>query len=528
MDHSDMTDLAAGPDKPGCYIFSDLKGKIIYIGKAKSLKKRVRSYFQKKVLDPKTEKMVGEIRSVEFIVTDNEVEALILENTLIKKNNPKYNIDLKDAKSYAFIRMTDELFPRLVIARQRDMKLKGEFFGPFVSAAARDHVLIVLNKTFQLRTCKRMPKKPCLRHHLNLCHAPCIGKINESQYAEKIKRARMVLKGKSQELVKQMTEDMKKASDELNFEFAMELRNQVDAVKRLQEKQNMDRQKKYNEDIIHYLVKNDTVYLALFNVYKGTLENKKAFQFDYHSFSPDDDFFQEFLVRYYSENTVPSELVVPKGISEPIVTFLKMQAGKNIHVTVPQRGEKKQLLDLVLKNIEITFFGDIEKLKDLKNKLKMQEMPVVIECFDISHISGSSMVASMVQFRNALPDKSNYRRYRIKTVEGIDDFKAIGEVVRRRYTRLKNENTELPDLILIDGGIGQLNAAAAEIKNLHLKIPTISIAKRFEEIYVPGADEPLVLSRKSKALQLLQQVRDEAHRFAITYSRLLRKKDLIE
>jgi excinuclease ABC subunit C len=519
---------APWPDKPGCYIFSDAGGKIIYIGKAKSLKKRVKNYFQKKGLDPKTEKMVGEIRSVEFIVTDSEVEALILENTLIKRNKPKYNIELKDAKSYAFIRLPDERFPRLVIARQRGMKLKGEFFGPFVSAAARDHVLMVLNKTFQLRTCKRMPKKPCLRHHLNLCHAPCTGNIGESQYAEKIKRARMVLKGKSRELVNQMTEDMKKASDGLNFEYAIELRSQVDAVKRLQEKQNMDRQKKYNEDIIHYQVKNDTVYLALFNVYKGTLENKKAFQFDYHSPSPDDDFFQEFLVRYYSENPVPSELVVPKGISETVVTFLKMQAGKNVHVRVPQRGEKKQLLELVLKNIEIIFFGDVEKLKDLKNKLKMQEMPVVIECFDISHISGSSMVASMVQFRNALPDKSNYRRYRIKTVEGIDDVKAIGEVVRRRYTRLKNESAELPDLILIDGGIGQLNAAAAEIKNLLLKIPTISIAKRFEEIYVPGAEEPLVLSRKSKALQLLQQVRDEAHRFAITYSRLLRKKDLLE
>ena len=195
---------------------------------------------------------------------------------------------------------------------------------------------------------------------------------------------------------------------------------------------------------------------------------------------------------------------------------------------VPQRGDKKKLLELVMKNIEITFFGDIEKLKDLKSKLKMQEMPVVIECFDISHISGVHTVASMVQFRNALPDKSNYRRYRIKTVEGVDDFSSIAEVVKRRYTRLVNEGAELPDLILIDGGIGQLNAATAELKQLKVRIPTISIAKRFEEIYVPGADEPLVLSRKSKALQLLQRVRDEAHRFAITYSRLLRKKELLE
>jgi excinuclease ABC subunit C len=522
--YKELLDLSGVPDNPGCYIFSDAGGKILYIGKAKSLKKRVKSYFQKRDLDPKTGKLVRETRSVEFILTDNEVEALILENTLIKKNNPKYNIDLKDAKSYAYIRLTDEPFPRLVIARLRDMKLKGEFFGPFVSAAARDYVMAVLSRTFKLRTCKRMPKKPCLRYHLKSCFAPCVGKISETEYTGKINRVRMVLKGKTSELVTHMTEEMKKASDELNFEYALELRTQIDAVKRLQDKQNMERNKKYNEDIVHYLIKNDTVYLALFNVYKGTLENKQAYQFDYRN----EEFFEEFLVRYYSENDIPKELIVPHKINEAVESFLKLKAGKNVHVIVPQRGEKKQLLDLVLKNIEMTFFGDMEKLKDLKNKLKMQEMPVVIECFDISHISGSAMTASMVQFRNALPDKNNYRRYKIKTVEGIDDFMAIGEVVRRRYTRLKNENAELPDLILIDGGIGQLNAAAAEIVKLNLKIPTISLAKKFEEIYVPGADEPLVLSRKTKALQLLQQIRDEAHRFAITYNRLLRKKELLK
>jgi excinuclease ABC subunit C len=519
-----MLDLNTLPDNPGCYIFSNEEGKTIYIGKAKNLKKRVKSYFQKKGLEPKTEKMVREIRSFEFIVTNNEVEALILESTLIKKHTPKYNIELKDAKSYAFIRMTEETYPRLVIARQRDLKSKGEFFGPFVSAAARDYVLVVLNKTFQLRTCKRLPKKACLRHHLNLCHAPCIGNITVTDYRERIKRARLVLKGKTQELVKQITEEMKQASEQLNFEYALELRNQTEAIKRLQEKQNMDRRKKYNEDVIHYVIKNGTVYLALFNVYKGTLENKKAFQFD----SPDGEFFEEFLLQYYSENDIPNELILPEEIAEPLRDYLEMKAGKRVTVTVPQRGEKKQLLELVLKNIELTFFGDLEKLKDLKSKLKMQEIPEVIECFDISHIAGTAMVASMVQFRNALPDKNNYRRYRIKTVEGIDDFKSIAEVVRRRYTRLKNENTPLPDLILIDGGIGQLNAATAEIKALQLKIPVISIAKRFEEIYVPGTDEPLVLSHKTKALQLLQQIRDEAHRFAITYNRLLRKKKLLE
>ncbi|MCP5048724.1 MAG: excinuclease ABC subunit C [bacterium] len=521
-----MIDLSGVPDNPGCYLFSDSKGKIIYVGKAKNLQKRVKSYFQKKGLDPKTEQLVRQIRAVDFIVTDTEVEALILENSLIKKNHPKYNIELKDAKSYAFIRMTEDAFPRLTIARLRDMKLKGEFFGPFVSAAARDHVLKVLNKTFQLRTCKRLPKKVCLRYHINLCPAPCVDYIGQEDYGERITQTRLALKGKSRELLNTMTQEMNKASEELNFERAMELRDRISAIKSLRQRQNMERRKKYNEDIVHYMVKNDTLYLVLFNVYKGTLENKQGFQLEF--MAKQEDYFEKFLVQFYSENPVPKELIVPEPVSQPVIDFLTLKSERAIRIIVPQRGRKKQLLDLVLKNIEMTFFGDMEKLKDLKSKLKMQEMPVVIECFDISHISGTSTVASMVQFRNALPDKSNYRRYRIKSVEGVDDFKSIAEVVRRRYSRLKNEEAELPDLILIDGGIGQLNAATAEIKKLNVKVPTISIAKKFEEIYVPGADEPLVLSHKTKALQLLQQVRDEAHRFAITYNRLLRKKELLD
>ena len=517
-----MIDLSDIPGDPGCYIFSDEKGKIIYIGKAKNLKKRVKSYFQKKGVDTKTEKLVQHINGIEFIITDTELEALILEDTLIKKHRPRYNINLKESRKYAFIRLTDEVFPRLLVARNKQGK--GEFFGPFVSAASRDFVLAVLKKTFKLRSCKRMPKKPCLRYHINLCHAPCIDNVGEIEYAKKIKRVRLALKGKAQELIESMSVEMKKASDELQFERALELRNQIGAVKGLKERQNMERDKKYNEDIINYIVKNNTVYLNLFNVYKGTLENKQAFEFEYRS----DDFFEEFLLQYYSDNELPAELIVPGEISDSIVSFLGMKAGKTVYVKVPQRGDKKQLLDLVLKNIKITFFGDMEKLNDLKNKLKMQEVPEIIECFDISHISGTATVASMVRFRNALPDKNNYRRYKIRTVDGVDDFMAIGEVVRRRYTRLINENGELPDLILIDGGIGQLNAAIAELKKLDLRIPTISIAKKFEEIYVPGADEPLVLSRKSKALKLLQQIRDEAHRFAITYYRLLRKKELLE
>lgn len=515
-----MIDTADIPGNPGCYLFSDEEGKTIYVGKAKNLKKRVSSYFTKKHQDPKTERLVPRVRSVEFIITDTELEALVLEDTLIKKYRPLFNINLKDSRKYAYIRLTDGPFPRVLTARTKQGK--GEYFGPFVSAASRDHVLTVLRKNFKLRTCARFPKKPCLRFHINLCHAPCAGNIDEAAYGEIVKQARMVLKGKTRELAEVLTEEMNRASEGLDFERALELRDRIRAVKGLGERQNMERNRKYNEDIIHFMVKNDTVYLHLFNVYKGILENKQAFTFELMG----EDFFEEFLLQYYAEHPIPGEVLVSQPVGEAVAEFLSMKAGKSVRVKVPRRGEKKQLLDLVLKNIEITFFGDMEKLKDLKSKLKMQEMPAVIECFDISHISGTAMTASMVQFRNALPDKSNYRRFKIKTVEGVDDFASIAEVVRRRYTRLKNENAELPDLILIDGGIGQLNAAVGELKRLGVRVPTISIAKRFEEIFVPGAEEPLVLSRKSKALKLLQQVRDEAHRFAITYNRLLRKKDL--
>lgn len=517
-----MIDLSNLPDNPGCYLFKDKNREIIYIGKAKNLKKRIKSYFQKSDLDPKTTAMVQHIDSIDFIVTDNEIEAFLLENNLIKKNIPKYNIDLRDSKSYAYLKLTDEDFPRLLIARKKRMG-KGKFFGPFISASTRDYVLWTLKKTFQIRTCKRMPKKACLRHHINLCDAPCIGKINKEEYNEKIKRAELILKGKTNQLIKSLKNEMKDASDKLNFESALKLRNQTEAIEWLSEKQKMERLKIYNEDVINYLIENDKVYLILFNVYKGLLENKQEFVFEYNV-----NFLEEFIVQYYSENNVPKELILPKKIDESLIEFLKTKREKSVKVTLPKKGEKKQLLELVMKNIEISFFGDMEKLSDLKTKLKLQEIPSVIECFDISHLSGTSTVASMVQFRNAKSDKSNYRRFKIMTVEGIDDVMAISEVVRRRYTRLIRDFVEMPKLIIIDGGRGQLNSALTELDNLNLKIPIISIAKKFEEVYLPGLMFPLKLDKKSKALKLIQQIRDEAHRFAISYSRLLRKKELME
>jgi len=515
-----MIDLGTLPISSGCYLYTDVNGKVIYVGKAKNIRKRVSSYFQKNNHDAKTTSLIQKIHSVDFIATDSEVEALILEGTLIKRYQPKYNINLKDAKTYAFIRLTDEKFPRLLIARKKSGR--GTFHGPFVSGHERDYILWFLRKTFRIRTCKRMPKNPCLRQHIDLCNAPCAGLISQEEYNESIEKARMVLSGSSKDLLKEMEGEMKRSSEEQRYEKALELRNQIEAIKRLSDRQNMQRQKRYNEDIMNYRLEGEKVYLMLFNIYKGTLESKNEYVFEYN-----DDFLEEFIIQYYSEHEVPSEVIVPQDLEDSMKMFLEEKRGKKVKVSVPKRGEKRELMDLVLKNIEVSFFSGSTKANELGKRLRLQESPSVIECFDISHLSGTSTTGSMVQFRNGRPDKDNYRRFKIKTVEGIDDFAAIAEVVKRRYTRLKREDAELPNLVIIDGGRGQLNSALREVKGLGLKIPVISIAKEYEELYLPDTPTPLRLPRDDTALKFVREIRDEAHRFALKYNRQLRGKEMI-
>lgn len=515
-----MLDLKILPNEPGCYLFKDKNDNVIYVGKAKNIKKRVKQYFQKIDLDLKTQSMIKNISSLDFVATDSEVESLVLENTLIKKHQPKYNIRLKDAKSHSYIKLTCEDFPRVLIARSKAGI--GKYYGPFVSAKERDYILQFFKKTFALRTCNKMPKKACLRYHINLCEAPCIGLISKAEYDKKITNIKLILNGHNDKLNKKLKEEMNNYSKNYDFEHALKIRNQISAIRYLNERQNVQREKKYNEDIINYEIKDDKVYLMLFNIYKGTLSNKNEFIFDYYS-----DFIEDFIIQYYSENPIPKEIIIPRKLSDSIDKFLENAKGSKVKVTIPQKGEKKQLLSLVEKNIEISFFADINKVETLKNKLNLNDLPNVIECFDISHLSGTSTAGSMVQFRNGKPDKTNYRRFRIRTIEGIDDTSAIAEVVRRRYIRLKKEDSDFPDLIIIDGGRGQLNFAIQELEKLDIKIPIISIAKQFEEIYIPGGLNPIRLSKKDKALQFIQEIRDEAHRFAVKYNRLLRKKELI-
>jgi excinuclease ABC subunit C len=512
--------LSKLPGKPGCYLFK-AGGRIIYIGKAKDLRKRVSSYFSKTQKDPKTEALVRQIEDVDFLVTKTEVEAFILENTLVKRHQPRYNIMLKDSKQYAYIQMTDEEFPRLLLARRKDGG--GEFFGPFVSGQEREQVMKLLNKTFMLRTCRKLPKKACLRYHIGLCLAPCIGKIDREGYMASMSHARMVMTGRTGELLKKLKDDMRKFSGNEMYEKAIEARDRIAALDYLPERQSMDRDKKYNEDVINYMARKGTVYLVLFNVYRGILSQKSEYVFP-----ETPGFLEEFISRYYSENPVPKEIMLPEQVEKSIVQFLESRRGSKVSVTVPKAGLRKDLLDIARSNVELSFFGGEMKAEDLGKALNINDVPQVIECFDISHLSGTLAVGSMVQFANGRPDKSNYRRFRIRAAANADDYAAIAEVVRRRYSRLKEEGSRMPDLVIIDGGKGQLHAAAVELSKLELRLPIISIAKRLEEVYLPGLSFPKTLERKGRALQYIREIRDEAHRFAISYNRLLRNKKAME
>jgi excinuclease ABC subunit C len=374
-----------------------------------------------------------------------------------------------------------------------------------------------------MRTCKKIPKRPCLRYHIGRCYAPCKSDQNNENYQSNLERIKKVLHGKTDEVVSQITDEMKEQARLQNYERAIELRGQLNAILHMNERQNMDKQRKYDEDVLNYMVDGSRVTLFLFNVYKGTVANKEEFIFDYY-----EGFLEDFLSQYYSENPIPNIIIVPEKIDDAFSKFLTKQAGRKAEVVFPKKGVRKELLDFVKKNIDLSVFGKLRKIEELHEKLNLPKLPKVIECFDISHLSGTSMVGSMVQYRNGVPDKTNYRRFKIRTVEGVDDFRAIAEIVRRRYSRLKHEGLDYPDLIIIDGGREQLNFSLEELKKLNLSLPTISIAKKFEEIYLPGRPAPLVIDHKETALKFIQEIRDEAHRFAITYNRLLRSKTIKE
>lgn len=509
------------PQDPGVYLFKDQNNKIIYVGKAKNLHKRVSSYFQNKNHDEKTRKLVSDINDVEFIITDNEVEALILESRLIKENKPKYNIDLRQGERYAYIKITNEKFPRILTARKIDKQ--GKFYGPYTLGAQRSITVRAINKIFKIRTCKKLPKKECLLYHIGQCTAPCIGAISRQDYDKNVQHAKMLLEGKSRSLLENLHNEMKDASQNLQFEHAKVLRDQLRAIQSISgQEQKVDLIKTYDQDIIGISSFSKEQSITMFNISRGVITKKRDFKFE----GEQKDLLDLFLKAYYTKNNIPSEIVLPRPPEDQmIIPYLEQISSKKVHLVIPQKGDKLKLLRLAQKNAYLNLTQS-SALQELQDRLKLLEYPQVIECFDISTIQGTATVGSMVYFKDQKADKSNYRRFEIKTVYSQDDFASIAEIVKRRYTRLLQEKKELPNLIVIDGGKGQLHAALKELDKLNIQIDIIGLAKRLEEIYIPGLSHPIRLEENSKALLLLKKIRDEAHRFAITYHRQKRSKAL--
>ncbi|WP_422443668.1 excinuclease ABC subunit UvrC [Thermoanaerobacterium sp. DL9XJH110] len=541
--------ISSFPEKPGVYIMKDRRGKVIYVGKAVSLKNRVRSYFQSsKNLPLKVASMVPKIEDIEYIVTDSEVEALILECNLIKFHRPKYNILLRDDKQYPYIKITlNEPFPRIQVVR-RVKKDGAKYFGPYADAGAMRDAIDVIRKIFPVRACKKdlselpLKERPCLNFHIKRCLAPCQGNIDEKEYNEIIKNVMMFLEGKQEALIAQLKEKMEKAAENLDFEWAAVLRNQIVALEKVREKQKIVSTNPVDQDVIAMARGFDTVCIQVFFIREGKLVEREPFILKNTDGVERKEIMTSFVKQFYDGAAfIPREIIVEEEIDDikTIEDWLSRKKGSRVSIIVPRRGEKKQLARMVAENAR-SFLDQRESIEDrekLRNKkaleelkiyLNLEDVPNRIEAFDISNTQGTESVASMVVFEEGMPKKQDYRKFKIKTVDGPNDFESMKEAVLRRFKRgIEGDEKfkDFPDLLLIDGGKGQLKYARDALGELNLShIPTIALAKEFEHIFVEGKDDPIILPRDSEALYLLQRVRDEAHRFAISFHRKLRSK----
>jgi len=536
------------PTSPGVYLHKDAGGRVIYVGKAKNLRSRVRSYFRARPFDRKTDALVGQISDLEFIVTDNEVEALILEATLVKQHKPRYNVKLQDDKSYPHLKLTvNEPFPKVVITRrvQRD---GAQYFGPFLPAALARRTIDVINRTFQLRTCDieidgKAPR-PCLEYHIKRCLGPCVkGLCTPEQYQEAVRDVRLLLEGRNKELADTLEERMTQASDETRYELAAKYRDLRKTVVRLSEQQKMATTSESDIDIFGYYREGQRLAVQLFTMREGHIVGRREFFWEdvpNDGFDPA-GFLSDVLAQYYASDYVPREIYVPVDIEdrELLEKALSQRRGKRVRIFFSQRGEKRDMIDLVDRNAKLAFEQRFRVLKpdmkrvleELQETLELPHFPGRIESFDISHIQGAENVAGMVVCENGKMNRSEYRKYRIRSVEGANDVASMREVVTRRYRRVLEEGKSLPDLIIIDGGKGQLNAAADAMSELGLEaVPMVGIVKpplRHNEVaYLllkDREDEPLYLDPHSLILRLLQMIRDETHRFAVTYHRKRRE-----
>lgn len=526
------------PDKPGVYLMKDEHSRIIYVGKAINLKNRVRSYFQSsRNHSPKVKAMVARIADLEYIITASEMEALILECNLIKKHRPKYNISLKDDKSYPYIKVTlNETYPRLHATR-KVLKDGARYFGPFTSAGAVHETLALLKRLFPLRTCRNMnAQRPCLQHHIKRCLAPCSGKIQPEEYGEMIKAVCLFLEGRSDDVVKDLKHRMELAAENLEFEAAAQLRDQLVAVEKVREKQNIVTGSG-DQDAIGLARSALGTCVQVFFIRSGKMVGRDHFLLAGSEDEEDADVLTAFMKQYYSQAAfIPREILLPLDLPEQqlLADWLSERKEGRVVVETPKRGTKKDIVNMAAGNAAIVLAEQASKIQartdattgavlELGEYLDLENPPERIECFDISHTQGAETVASMVVFEGGLPKKEDYRRFKLKTVEGKpDDFKSMQEVLSRRY---REAAEPLPDLIIIDGGKGQLSSALEVIRGVGLhEIPVVGLAKEFEHIFREGESDPVILPRHSQSLYLVQRVRDEAHRFAITYHRKLRSK----
>ena len=531
--------LAVLPDKPGVYLMHDAEGKVIYVGKAVVLKNRVRSYFRNLASHtPKVKAMVAKIAEIETIVTSSEVEALILECNLIKKYRPRYNISLKDDKTYPYLKVTlQEDFPRLYMTR-RLLRDGSKYYGPYADAGAMHATVKLLRSMFPLRTCRKMnPDRPCLNYHIKRCLAPCAGYVSKEEYGQMIKSVCMVLDGRTTELERDLKQRMQAAAEDYAFEEAARLRDQLQAVERLNESQKAVTNNGGDMDIIGFAQDMTGNCLQIFFVRKGKLIGRDNF-FLQDGGEAQQEVLTAFIKQYYNDATfIPREIVLPQlpeaEEQQLIEAWLSGKAERKVELFVPQRGVKRELLQLAndnalkllserLRKGSLSLKNDEQAAEELQQALGLEHSLERMDCFDISHTQGSETVASMVVFRKGSISKKDYRKYKIVSAEGKpDDFKSMQEVVYRRY----KDYEDLPNLVVIDGGKGQLSSALEVIRGLGLAdLPVVGLAKREEEIFIPHQSTSILLDRDSAALHLIQRIRDEAHRFAITFHRKLRGK----
>jgi excinuclease ABC subunit C len=527
------------PSRPGVYLFKDAGGRVLYVGKARVLRDRVRSYFQaSRPAELHKARMIEEIADLDLVVTDSEMEALALENNLIKRHQPPYNVRLRDDKNHPYLKLTlKEEYPRLHVVR-RPAEDGNVYGGPYIPASLGRRTASLVRKLFGIRSCKetlngRRPR-PCLQYQIKRCLAPCVAEVCAlDRYRRSCEDARLFLEGRTEEVVRRLRGEMDEAAGEERFEEAASLRDQVTALERLEAPQKITTTELEERDLFAAHVEGERAAVQVFSVRDGKVVAREGFLLD--RLTEPEAVLSSTLQQFYAAaRYVPREVLVAQELPdrELLSSWLSERRGTQVRVRVPQRGEKLRLLELVVRNARLAF--DLEWkhprkqsqeiLRALRDLLELELEPQRIECFDISNIQGSDIVASMVVFEAGLPKKSDYRKFRVKGVSGApDDFASMHEVVERRYRRVLEEGKELPDLVLIDGGKGQLGAAVAALEELGLgDQPVASLAKREELIFVRGKDEPIALSRSSPVLQLVQRVRDEAHRFAVGFHRQAR------